>query len=287
MWRLPWLRKRSERAGEPHGATRDPGWRAGPGLAPAFPWEGTIDTDGFPDHLTVARPFALVDGVEAAAQAVGRDLRSPAVPRFAPASPRLALVGPGDDVEPVPVAVRRTVERETGAALEGVTVRRGVRARAVTDQLGARAATVDGSVFVPDVAGSLTIGPGAALLAHELVHVAQQRRLGPTLAASAEVGHLEGQARSVEAFAAHPEARDAPDGIVRAAAAAVGTTRSQSAPGRVIAREPGRDSAVSEEHVGSRALRPDADVRPVSFGGAAAASAGALAHRAGVVTATN
>ena len=82
----------------------------------------------------------------------------------------------------------------------------------MTEALGARAATVDEEVFIPDVAGALTIGPGAALLAHELVHVAQQRRLGSTLADGA-VAPLELEARRVERrLAAAPHDLGAPTG---------------------------------------------------------------------------
>jgi hypothetical protein len=47
--------------------------------------------------------------------------------------------------------------------------------------LQARAFTADAAVHLPADRGPLEAAPARQLLAHELVHVAQQRRLGPSL----------------------------------------------------------------------------------------------------------
>jgi hypothetical protein len=70
--------------------------------------------------------------------------------------------------------------------------------------MGARAFTGAGGVVVPAAAGSLESGPGAALLTHELTHVAQRARLRTALPPErSEAGMLlEGEAVEAETAAA-------------------------------------------------------------------------------------
>lgn len=86
-------------------------------------------------------------------------------------------------------------------AVEGpVKVHRGRSASELATALDARSFTHAGEIYLPDSHGSLTSGTGRSLLAHELAHVAQQRRLGTALPQE-HTPHgqaLEAEARSAE-----------------------------------------------------------------------------------------
>jgi uncharacterized protein DUF4157 len=84
-------------------------------------------------------------------------------------------------IEPVPTAVRATVEPGLGANLARVPVHRGEESALAARRLRARAFTAGGEVHLPAEHGPLDRQPASGLLAHELVHVAQQRRLGSSL----------------------------------------------------------------------------------------------------------
>jgi hypothetical protein len=116
------------------------------------------------------------------------------------------LAGP-----PVPLlGVQRaleTVSPALGAALQplgldaaGVQVHRDEQATRTAGRLEARAFTAAGEIHLPARHGSLDAPPGQALLAHELVHVAQQRRLGVSRLAehTASGQELEREAVTVE-----------------------------------------------------------------------------------------
>jgi hypothetical protein len=79
-------------------------------------------------------------------------------------------------------------------------VQRGADSGRASAALQARAFTAGGEVHIPSHHGPLDSGPGAALLAHELVHVTQQRRLGDGRPAEHTSGGqaLERQAQRVE-----------------------------------------------------------------------------------------
>jgi hypothetical protein len=79
--------------------------------------------------------------------------------------------------EHVPSTVRADVEERLGVALEGVEVHRDESSAAAADDLSARAFTAGGRIHLPAHHGPLDAPPARSLLAHELVHVAQQRRL--------------------------------------------------------------------------------------------------------------
>jgi hypothetical protein len=81
-------------------------------------------------------------------------------------------------------------------------VHRGPEVSAEARSLGARAFTRDAEVFLPAEAGPLDSPPARGLLAHELVHVVQQRKLGSSLPASSTSA---GVALELEAVAAEHE----------------------------------------------------------------------------------
>lgn len=64
-----------------------------------------------------------------------------------------------------------------------VKIHRDGQASQLSTALDARSFTHGGEIFLPANHGPLTSGTGKALLAHELTHVAQQRRLGSALPA--------------------------------------------------------------------------------------------------------
>ena len=80
------------------------------------------------------------------------------------------------------------------------TIHRGAEASREAKQLGARAFTRDADVYLPAEHGPIDRGPAAALLAHELTHVRQQRQLGSDLPSeSTDAGQrLEAEAKSAE-----------------------------------------------------------------------------------------
>jgi uncharacterized protein DUF4157 len=84
-------------------------------------------------------------------------------------------------IEPAPHAVTAEVGRLHRADVGNVRVHRGEEAERVAADAHARAVTRGGEVFIPDAAGNLDSGAGRGLLAHELTHVIQQRRLGSSV----------------------------------------------------------------------------------------------------------
>jgi hypothetical protein len=83
--------------------------------------------------------------------------------------------------EPAPHTVTAEVGRLHRADVGNVRVHRGEEAERVAADAHARAVTRGGEVFIPDTAGRLDTGAGRGLLAHELTHVIQQRRLGTSV----------------------------------------------------------------------------------------------------------
>ena len=103
-------------------------------------------------------------------------------------------------VEPVPSQVQETMRQALGADLTNTRVHRGGEASEAATALQARAFTQGDDVYLPASHGPLNSGPARSLLAHELTHVAQQRRLGSALPPEASTGgqHLEAEARGME-----------------------------------------------------------------------------------------
>lgn len=114
-------------------------------------------------------------------------------------------------VVPVPTGLASAIRGSHGVDVSDVLVHRGPEVSEEARSLGARAFTRDAEVFLPEEAGSLDAPQARGLLAHELVHVVQQRRLGtslPSSSTSAGVA-LEAEAVAVEhehAGHAHPPA---------------------------------------------------------------------------------
>jgi hypothetical protein len=124
--------------------------------------------------------------------------------------------------EPAPDSVRADLRRVLGRDPGPAQVRRDMEASRLSAQIGARAYTRAGEVFVPHEAGPLDGPETRAVLAHELTHLVQQRVYGPTLPApSTPVGRrLEAEARAVERVVRgdDPEPRVAPVRTLRATA---------------------------------------------------------------------
>jgi hypothetical protein len=99
-----------------------------------------------------------------------------------------------------PVQVRSVVEQRFGVDLSKVQVRRGPKAERATREAQARAVTVDEVVHIPAALGPIDTKRARPLLVHELVHVAQQRRLAPRRPdeRSDEGKALEAEARLIE-----------------------------------------------------------------------------------------
>lgn len=93
----------------------------------------------------------------------------------------------------------------TGLDLGGVPVHRGPSVSEQARVHQARAFTRDGEIFLPDEAGPLEHGESRALVAHELVHVVQQRILAPSVPDedSPDGQRLESEAASAESWYRH------------------------------------------------------------------------------------
>jgi hypothetical protein len=98
------------------------------------------------------------------------------------------------------MAVRTVIGQRQGLDLSRVPVNRSDAAATAARDARAKAFTSPTEVVIPAAYGSLDTGPGQALLAHELTHVAQRARLGPSLpeegTPSGQI--LEAEARSAE-----------------------------------------------------------------------------------------
>jgi hypothetical protein len=95
-----------------------------------------------------------------------------------------------------------------GSAVPTVKVHRDGTATDLSKSLDARSFTHGGEIFLPASHGPLTSGKGRSLLAHELTHVSQQRKLGSSLP---EEHTSHGKALEAEAVAAE-HASDMPLG---------------------------------------------------------------------------
>jgi len=109
----------------------------------------------------------------------------PLVYRSAPArpdAPATPTIRRGRPV-PIPTGLVSAIRGSHGVDVADVLVHRGPEVSEEARSLGARAFTRDAEVFLPDEAGSLDTAKGRGLLAHELVHVVQQRAFGGSLPA--------------------------------------------------------------------------------------------------------
>ncbi|MEO8696096.1 MAG: DUF4157 domain-containing protein [Acidimicrobiales bacterium] len=103
---------------------------------------------------------------------------------------------PPAEPERVPDDLRTIMRSAYGDDVGDQLVHRGADTTEEARQLGARAFARDGEVFVPIEAGPLDQAPAKSLLAHELTHLAQQRRRSAPLPTE---GSPEGQALEAEA----------------------------------------------------------------------------------------
>ncbi len=106
-----------------------------------------------------------------------------AEPRPLPTDPTKVVVAP-PVTEPVPTDIRGGLRHAYGVDVGERPVRRGPEVTAEARSIGARAFTRGGEVFMPVEEGSLSGTRARGVLAHELTHVAQQRRFGSTLPAA-------------------------------------------------------------------------------------------------------
>ncbi len=159
------------------------------------------------------RPHGRV-GLGAPLPADGRDAPAgdpePAAPaaqvlplRPSPSAPPVgtpAVPGTVDRAEPPPYGLARAIATTYGTDLDGVLVHRGPTVDRRAQELQADAYAVDDSVHLPTTAGPVESVQARALLAHELVHLAQQRHLGPALPDESSPGGaaLEAAALAVE-----------------------------------------------------------------------------------------
>ncbi|MGH3861591.1 eCIS core domain-containing protein [Actinokineospora sp.] len=99
----------------------------------------------------------------------------------------------------VPPDLAGALKRDRGADVSAVPVFRGPAVDAEAHARGARAFAKDGAVFLPESAGTTSSAKAKSLLAHELVHVVQQRTLGSLPALSTPEGRrLEAEAVAAE-----------------------------------------------------------------------------------------
>ncbi len=211
---------------QPRGRTA-PGRRVGLPLAPgSLPADtagpapgllGTVSDSGY----QALRPLPLVS-----IESVGPTTAGMAAADLAPpgsvgplSSLRRSLLDatrPSLEVPDAPAeggAARATVGQRHGLDLSQVPVDRSAAGAARARSLGARGYASHAGVVIPPDNGTLNAGPGQALLAHELTHIAQRARLGPNLPAEdTPAGQaLEAEARSAElALAPSAPTRSAP-----------------------------------------------------------------------------
>jgi hypothetical protein len=203
----------------------------------------------------------------------------------------------------VPGQVRTQVERHVDADLGGVKIHRTPETSTTAKQLSARAYTTGGEVHVPTEHGPLDREPGRSLIAHELVHVAQQRKIGPTSIPredSSEGKELETHAQSVERMVAsdqplplaRPHTQSAPLGGIGPQAGSGSTWTApgmggSAAPALQLAPEPVPapvpapvsltvQRAVSIDEMSVSAGEPAQGANPGQPAGAAPAAAGEL-----------
>ncbi|HEV8572889.1 MAG TPA: DUF4157 domain-containing protein [Actinomycetota bacterium] len=171
---------------------------------PGEPEEDIVPEPSGP--LVGEAPISSTRALEApVAEWTGRPQPPPQVAPLVSARP-LARVQRASEAPPEPV--RQVVERRTGVDLREVKVHREASTATAARQMSARAFTTGGEVHVPADHGSLEASEGRTLVAHDLVHAAQQRRLGPALPAerTSDGQGLETEARSMEsAWRAAPE----------------------------------------------------------------------------------
>lgn len=153
---------------------------------------------------------------------VERDADPTSPPRRLPTLAATATPRVQRSAEAVPSSLRSKLGPVLGIDLTRVPVHRSEQSTRTARRLQALAFTAQGEVHLPADRGPLEASPARELLAHELVHVAQQRRLGPSLPPedSPTGRSLERQAQETERSLQAPtqEAAGAPSHITASTA---------------------------------------------------------------------
>jgi hypothetical protein len=128
---------------------------------------------------------------------------TPSVPlTFAPLLSERSIVTTAVQRAPegVPSSIGSAPTDSVPRGVRGVRIHRGQEAAMQSAALGARAFTEGDDIYLPRWHGSLRDAPARSLLAHELVHVGQQRRMtgGLPAEASEDGRRMESEALSVE-----------------------------------------------------------------------------------------
>ena len=126
---------------------------------------------------------------------------SAAISRCQPsnAAPETAIVESGDRI---PDDIRQAIEQAHQTSLVGAAIDRSDEAAIESRRLDATAFTRDDTIHLPQAVGHIDSAEARGLIAHELTHIAQQRRLGAALPGkdSEEGRLLEAQARVAHQF---------------------------------------------------------------------------------------
>lgn len=166
----------------------DPGAPAGPSLFDSATEEATRSSVAPATNPETRLPLVALESLGSPSSGVEPVDLPPAAPWVAPlVSMTPWLPGEvtrtgGPDTRPVRtgrvegMAVRSEIGRRHGVDLSGVPVDRTTAGAAQAQRMGARGYTSGSAVVIPAEVGSLDVGPGRALLAHELTHVAQGAR---------------------------------------------------------------------------------------------------------------
>lgn len=168
-----------------------------------------------------------------------------------------------------------------GTPLSDVPVHRGPSSARAASAIGARAYTAGAEVHLPEALGPTSHGAARETLAHELTHVAQQRRLGAVAPVedSAAGASMEAEARSVARRVSVPQRVEvAPTAIRRSAVAlshfAAARTSFSSPAASTSSLSPSDQRAIAH-HIESSALSSGMATRlpggGVAFGGSAPA----------------
>jgi Domain of unknown function (DUF4157) len=169
----------------------------------------------------------------------------------------------------VPSDIASTFRSVHGVDVADVPVHRGRTVAAHAQALGARAFASGQEVYLPDAAGSLDHPQARALLAHELTHAAQERRLGGTLPdeSSAAGQLLEAQAVATERWFLGGQGRSLPVISLAAAPGSAGPGRATLSP----RREP-RRAVPPLQHVQRQALGEPSGAATAGLGALSAAA---------------
>lgn len=173
---LPDLAPRSALASPAAEPARHAASLPGRGGAPVVP------ADARPARPEVALPVSRAPLVSAAPAGPSSPLvsASPLRPRVQRAPLATGRKAP-DESDSATGVVAGSGEASAPSIAGSVTVHRGPAASEMATTLDARAFSHDGQVYLPASHGPLSSGPAKSLLAHELTHVTQQRRLGSNL----------------------------------------------------------------------------------------------------------